>query len=267
MKYLFLIMIGCFMLYHQALTQNPQRAALSKKKEAGDSSRVKTKSNLPLTNSLSVSSGLGLGSSGPLTAAEDSLVKLKLVKLALSNPQLQIADATVRIAQSDISRAKSSWLSSIAATGNINEFVVQGTAGALYYPKYNFGMVLPFDIFSKSKNEKITAKENLIISEEMKKDKSNFIKAQVLMAYENYKEKNEIVFIEKSYIEYEYAADEAAQKAFTDGDITLEKMNQSHQSYLEEKSKLVSKQRDLNVAVIELEQLIGVPMSEALTAK
>jgi len=199
-----------------------------------------------------------------LNAKNDSLIKVKLVVLAMNNPQLKIADASIQIAKSDFSRAKSSWLSSVNASANINEFVVNGSSGALYYPKYNFGLSIPFDIASKTKNLQKTANENLIISTQLKKDKIETITAQVLIAYENYKEERELVSIEKSFIEYKFAADEAAQQSFTEGEITMDEMNKAHQAYLQEREKLVTKQRDLNIAVIMLEQIIGVPLAEAI---
>jgi outer membrane protein TolC len=199
-----------------------------------------------------------------ISANQDSIIKLKLVKLALNNPAMKIADANIKISQSELARAKNAWLGSINIAGNINEFVIQNSPAAVYYPKYNLGLLVPLDLFSKTKSEKEVARENIYIGQELKKDKAEMIKALVLTAYENYKEKKEIVFLERSFIEYDYSAYDAAQKAFTDGDITVDVMNKAHQEYLLEKSKLVTKEKDLNVATIQLEQFIGVPVSEAL---
>jgi outer membrane protein TolC len=199
-----------------------------------------------------------------ISANQDSLIKLKLVKLALNNPSMKIADANIKISESELARAKNAWLGSINIAGNINEFVIQNSPAAVYYPKYNLGLLVPLDLFSKTKSEKVVARENIIIGTELKKDKAEMIKALVLTAYENYKEKKEIVFLERSFIEYDYSAYDAAQKAFSDGDVTVDVMNRAHQEYLLEKSKLVTKEKDLNIAIIQLEQLVGVPVSEAL---
>jgi outer membrane protein TolC len=198
------------------------------------------------------------------TLNQDSLIKARLVKLAETNPTLAIADANVRVANAEIARAKLSWLSALNAGANINEFVIQGSQAASFFPKYNLGFVIPFDIVARQKRDKKIAGENLVISNEIKRDKQQIIKTAVLIAYENYKEKNEIVLIQKSYIEYEFSAYEAAQKSFSDGEISMVDMNKTHQAYLTEKSKLVSEQKELNIAIIQLEQLVGVPLIVAL---
>ncbi len=195
---------------------------------------------------------------------QDSLIKVKLVKLALENPTMQIAEANQRIAQSELTKAKTSWLSSFNAGANVNEFVIQGSAAASFFPKYNLGVSVPFDVLPKLKRDKKVARENIFISNEMRKEREQFVKAQVLIAYENYKEKKEMVFLQKSSIEYDFSAYEAAQSNYTAGDVSMEDMNKTHQLYLNEKAKLISKEKELNIAIIELEQLTGVPLSQAL---
>lgn len=189
-----------------------------------------------------------------ISSYQDSLIKLRLVKLALNKPAMKIADANIKISEAQLSRAKNSWLGSIVLSGNVNEFTVENSPIALYYPIYNFGVTLPLDIFSRVNSEKEYARENIVVNSELKKEKAETLKAQVLIAYENYKEKKEIVFIERSYIEYDYSAYEAAQKSYSDGDIKIDVMNKAYQEYLMGKSKLVSYEKDLNIAIIQLEQ-------------
>lgn len=194
---------------------------------------------------------------------QDSLIKIKLVNLAMNNPNVLIADANIRIAEANQKQARLAWLNSVVVGANINEFVVQNSAAASFFPKYNIGASVPLDIFSRTKREKKVAHENIIISHESKKDRQTLLKSEVLMRYENYKEKREVVILQKSYMEYDYSAYEAAQRAYSDGDMTIDDMNKTHQIYLTEKSKLVTRERDLNIAIIQLEELIGVPLSEA----
>ncbi len=195
---------------------------------------------------------------------QDSAIKVKLVKLAMANPMMEVAAANQRIAEAQLANAKTSFLSSFNAGANVNEFVIQGSAAASFFPKYNVGVSVPFDVFTRLKRDKTVARENIVISNEMQKERSNIVKAQVLIAYETYKEKKEMVFLQKSSIEYDFSAYEAAQANYTAGDVTMEDMNKMHQIYLNERAKLVSKEKELNIATIELEQLIGVPLSQAL---
>ena len=277
MKHLILMLIILLSLSTASISQHiPSKAGTTKEKIAGDKANSNTKPNSTVRKDINLdtsntkkktslaSVALSQRTQDVLNAKNDSLIKVKLVQLAMNNPQLKIADASIQIAKSDISKANNSWLSTVNASANINEFVVNGSPGALYYPKYNFGLSIPFDIASKTKNLKKTANENLIINKELKKHKAEVIKAQVLMAYENYKEQRELVLIEKSFIEYKFAADEGAQQAFTDGEITIDDMNKMHQAYLQEKEKLITRQRDFNVAIIMLEQIVGVPLEQAI---
>lgn len=195
---------------------------------------------------------------------QDSLIRIKLVKLALDNPLLEIADANTRIAEEQLKKARSSWLSSVSVGANINEFVIQNSAAASFFPKYNIGAAVPLDIFSRSKREKAIGKENIKISHELKKDKERSIKAETLIRYEDYLEAQEKVFLQRTYLEYNFSAYEGAQHAFSNGEITLEEMNKVYQTYLLEKSNMTSRERDLKVTVIRLEEMIGQPLEQAM---
>jgi outer membrane protein TolC len=195
----------------------------------------------------------------------DSLIKIKLVKLALKNsPALIMNEATGRIAEADYEKAKKSWLSSVAVGANINEFVVSNSEAASFFPKYNIGASVPLDMFSRMKREKKVAAENMNINAAQRDERIRYIKAEVLMRYENYKEKQEVVNLQRTYMEYDLLAYEAAKAAYAEGDIPLEDMNKAHQIYITEKSKMVSREKELNIAIIQLEELIGVPLSQAL---
>lgn len=195
----------------------------------------------------------------------DSLIKVKLVNLATkSHPLVEIASANARIADADYQKAKKSWMSSVSFGANINEFVVSNPDAANFFPKYNLGAMVPMDLFSRMKREKKVASENINISNLQREDRLRYIKAEVLMRYENYKEKKEIVNLQRSYLEYDLLAYEAAKRDYADGDIPMDQMNKAHQIYITEKSKLTTRERDLNIAIIQLEELIGMPIETAL---
>lgn len=198
------------------------------------------------------------------TLDQDSLIREKLVELAQKNTGLVEADASVRIAEANLALAKSAWLSSVTAGANINEFVVNSSPLANFFPKYNLGIAVPFDIVARSKREKKVARENLLISQQNKQEKIQLLKAEVLIRYETYKERKEQVLIQKNSLEYDYSGYLAAQKAYADGDVKLEEMDKAYQNYLGEKQKLVSKELDLKIATIQLEQLIGIPLAAAI---
>lgn len=194
----------------------------------------------------------------------DSLVKLKLVKLASDNPAIRIIESNIQISYADLDKTKLSWLSNISVGANINEFVVNNSAAASFFPKYNLGLILPLDFFKKTKRDKIAATENLNISKEIKKDKMRTIKTEVLLRYEAYKEIKELVFLQKSFLEYDFSNYETARSAYSEGNGSIFDMNKSHQNYLLGKSKLVSLEKELNVSIIRLEEMINIPLETAL---
>jgi len=90
------------------------------------------------------------------------------------------------------------------------------------------------------------------------------IEARVLVQYEIYKERKEQVELQKIAMEDDLAAYERAQKDFKEDGITLEELNKIYKASISEKSFLAAKERDLNVAIIQMEELIGVPLQTAL---
>jgi len=200
----------------------------------------------------------------------DSLIKAKLVGLAANNPDLKIADANVKIAQYNYDVAKNSWLGSLNVSSNVNEFVVNGTyingvAASTYYPKYNVGLSVPLDIFSKTKGAKRVGSENIVIAKAMKDDRLRLIKQEVLTRYENYKLQKEVNRLQKILTEEDNDFYVAAQKSYADGTIQLIDMNKTYQTYIIAQSRMASCQHDLNIAVIQLEEMIGMPLDQALS--
>jgi outer membrane protein TolC len=195
---------------------------------------------------------------------QDSLIKIKLVQLASNNPVIIAADANIRIAGFELDKARNSWLSSVSAGANINEFVINNSPAANFFPKYNLGLTIPLNIISKTKSEKNIASQNIIINTENKKERLRMMKTMVLSLYEEYKEKKELVRLQKIAMDDDYQAYLAAQKNYADGNIELEDMNRIYKSYIGEQGKLITKDKELNIAIIQLEELINMPLEMAL---
>lgn len=195
--------------------------------------------------------------------AED-VIKKKLVSIALKNPIFQIDDANIAIAEANRRKAGTALLGTVGLGGNINEFVINNSPTANFYPKYNFGLNLPFDIFSKIKNEKKVTEQTILIAEGTKKQHEQEITAETLTRYENYKEKADLVTLQNISLANNLSDYQLAQKNFEDGTITIEALNRIYQNYMGERSKLVTAKKDLNVAVIELEEMLGMPLAKAV---
>ncbi len=194
----------------------------------------------------------------------DQEIKNRLVRLALKNPVFTADDAAIEIAVLNRKKASSSWLSSISLAGNINEFVVNSTPAANFYPKYNLGVLIPLDIYPRNKNERKVGDQNIIIANAAKDQRMNEIKAETLIRYENYKEQKELVNLERVSVDNNYSDYLAAQNNYADGTITVDVLNKIYQGYVSEQFKLVTLKKQLNVAIIQLEEIIGVQLSKAL---
>lgn len=195
---------------------------------------------------------------------DDEVIKGRLVKLALKNAQLTAADANVEIAEIARKKAGSSILSSVNLGGNVNEFVINNSPAANFFPKYNAGVSIPLDLFAKTKAEKRTANQTIIVNKAQRDLVEANLKSRVLIQYEVYKERKEQVRLQKIAMEDDLAAYERAQKDFQEDAITLEELNKIYKTSITEKSFLAAKERDLQIAVLQLEEIIGVPLSSVI---
>lgn len=201
----------------------------------------------------------------PAAAITEDALKEKLVKLALkNNAQVTAADANIRIAEISRKKANSSMLSSVNLGANANEFVINNSPAANFFPKYNIGVSIPLDLFAKNKAEKQTANQMITINTAQKELIEKSIRAKVLILYETYKEKKEIVELQKMAMEDDMTAYQNAQQDYADNIITLADLNKLYKSSVNEKSILATKQKEFNISVIELEEAIGVPLAKAL---
>jgi hypothetical protein len=200
----------------------------------------------------------------PIEKYSEDQIKSKLITLALQSAQLAAADANISIAEIERRKANSSLLSAVNFGGNVNEFVINNSPAASFFPKYNFGLSISLDAFAKNKAEKKTADQMIIFNKSQKEQLENNIRAKVLIQYELYKEKKELVQLQKIAMEEDVAAYEKAQNDFQNDEITMEELNKLYKATITEKALLFTKEKDLNIAIIQIEELIGMSLEKAL---
>ncbi len=252
-KKLFLLLLHsllCFSLFAQRIAQVPD--SIRKKYKV---MQLEEREAAGTINAAKANTGVIDFSKYP----NDSLLRLKLVELALkNNAEIKVSDANIEMSEAQLKYAKSSWLNSISAGANVNEFVISNSPAASFFPKYNLGLALPLDIFSRLKKDKAVSRANIEANTQVKMSKIYMVREEVQIRLENYREMKEILMLQQESLEYDLTANEAAKKAYSDGEIKLEDMNKAYQVYLAEKAKLVSKRRNLNAAKISLEEYIGL---------
>ncbi len=195
---------------------------------------------------------------------EDAAIKSHLVKLAQKNPTFMADDAAIEIAELNRKKANSSWLNSVVIGGNLNEFSINNSPAGNFYPKYNFGVQIPLDIYARNKNERKVGDQNIIIANAAKADRMNRVKAETLIRYENFKEQRELANLQKISVDNNYSDYLAGQSNFADNTITVDVLNKIYQGYVLEQFKLVELKKELNVAIIQLEEMIGMPLVKAI---
>lgn len=195
-------------------------------------------------------------------------IREKLVQLALQNPNYEIADRNVAVANYQLKKAKGSWLGIVGAQGNLNEFSINPppgiNTGLTYYPRYNVGVSVPFDIFSTKRNDIKVARQNVGIAQAQKNQRFREIKAEVLSKYEDY-----LLFKQKLEFQSQIAQDAEsvylqAEKDFSDGIIKQQEYNNTFKMRAMEKTNLAEIVHSFNLSKIDLEKLIGVPIESVL---
>ena len=195
-------------------------------------------------------------------------VREKLVQLALQNPTFEVADRQVNKSLYELKKAKGSWLNPLMATGNINEFSInQDPNVPNFYPRYNFSVTIPLDLFSEKKNNVKIARENLLIAEAEKNQRYRLIRAEVLTAYEDYLMYKELLDIQARITQDQATTLATREKDYQDGLINSEEYNKYYSAWSAERSKLVEARRNLNNSKIALESMIGIPLEQALATK
>jgi outer membrane protein TolC len=207
---------------------------------------------------------------GPLYRTDSSSridIREKLVQLAMQNPVYEMADHAALAATYQIKIAKSAYLGLLSAQGNINEFTISkptynGTQIPYYYPKYNFALNIPFDIFTRTTNNVKIAQENYYMAAAAKNQKFREIKADVLTKYENYLLARQLVELQGKITQSEYATLKRSESDFSENLIKLDEVERVQKSYINEQVKSLTLQKDLNLAKIEIEKVIGVPIED-----
>ena len=201
-------------------------------------------------------------------------IRERLVQLALQNPNYEIADRKVNVAEYELSRSKGAWLSALSASGNLNELSIKGnttnadgTKSNLFFPRYNFGINLPLDFFTTRSNEVKAAREKVFIAEAEKNEKYRTIRRDVLSKYEDYLMHKEKLELQTRITQGEYTEFKLAEKDFADGLITADAFKKTETTYYGEQMKKTEMQRNFNVAKYELELLIGVSIDDVLPKK
>ncbi|MGB3851663.1 MAG: TolC family protein [Tunicatimonas sp.] len=197
------------------------------------------------------------------------------MQLAWQNsPENKILLRDADIARIQVSKAKTDWLNSIRVAGNLNEYSTRrliddlgGTAGDEqlvnnFFPIYNFGITLPLGIFfDNPKNTKIATHELEKAQEDINAKKLD-LRAAVLAQYQEFLMNRELLEIQNSMTENQYASYQLAEQQFEDNTIPLEEYEEALVAYNTQRMNTIRAQKEFLTSKILLEQFIGMELRD-----
>ena len=191
-------------------------------------------------------------------------VREKLVDLAFQHPEVAINEAQMVIANNNLKRAKASWTNILFAQFNLNEFTINGSPSAAFWPKYNFGINMPLDIFSRTSADIKNARENIDVATAMREDTYRKLKAEVLQRFEDYLFHRELYEMSSVVVDEAYTAFLSMQEKYKIGDVNDIDYSITFRQFNDAKMRQREKQRDMNVSKLDVERLIGVKLEDVL---
>jgi outer membrane protein TolC len=193
-----------------------------------------------------------------IPSPSDTLVEARLVQFALAGPQFLAADHKVNIAQSDLARAKRSWLNLLAVSASLNDQSFQTPApGAYQYPKYFVGLTIPIGLFFSLGPQIQGARESVEVSKNLREETARSLKAEVLSKYRQYKNYSDLISLENTIVIDQQTAFSQTEKKFKDGTATIEQYNLANKLYSDELTKKLNLQLSQDLIKLDIERLIG----------
>ena len=194
----------------------------------------------------------------------------KLVQLAWqNNPANQELIEKKKAAKYEVDLAKWSWLRTITASGNLNEYTInpekaqeQNPAFTPFFPRYNFGLSLSLGTIFLTPIETRVAKSNYHVADELINQQKLALRAEVLTRYQDYLMNQKLFDIQNEVTEDEYSEFLLMEQDFKVGEVTLDNYKESLNRYNAELIKRITLERDLKVAKIALEEMIGVKLED-----
>lgn len=204
----------------------------------------------------------------PKTATEIDFAE-KLVQLAWQNsPETEILNRQVNISNYKVKQAKRDWLSHVLVSGNLNEFNIKDFAGgttnpvASYYPRYNVGVAFSLgNLFNDNLKTRISREEMQIAIQNINKEKLA-VRAEVLSKYQVYTSNRELLRIKNQIMTDSYSDFKLKEQSFSRGEISLMDYNIALDRYNQQLINKVQAEKDLELARIDVERLIGMKLSD-----
>jgi outer membrane protein TolC len=192
----------------------------------------------------------------------------KLVRLAWqNNPSVGALSSEMNRSQFEVKYSQWNWLENIRITGNLNEFNIDPSSSPFdqsqFFPRYNISATVSLgDIFANPIKTK-ALKESVKISNEVINQKKLEIRAEVLKRYHTFLNLKEIYDLRTQMAEDALSDFKLKEQNFAKGEAVLNEYTQSLDRYNLQKINKIQAEKDMIIAKIELEELIGIKLEDA----
>jgi outer membrane protein TolC len=194
----------------------------------------------------------------PPQTPTDSMIRARLVNLALQNPQNLATGHQVRVAEYQLDYTKRTWLNLLSVSINYNDQTFEKVIPGQYqYPKYFFGLTIPIGLFFTLGPQIKGARETVEIAKDNQQDQALATRADVLSKYAQYKNYGDLILLENTIVVDQQTAFSQVEKKFKDGTATIEQYNQANKSYSDEQVKKLNLQLSQDLLKLAIERIIG----------
>lgn len=202
--------------------------------------------------------------------ASDSIAN-KLADLAtMKNPTLTVYEKRVEADLYEWKKNKFSIFNNIGASFNLNEGNLRSSKDSalanLFYPRYNLNLTLPLSTFFAKPKETKRARANYEGSIAMKEVETQNLKTDVKRAYQIYITNNHLLRLQETVLQDEIVLYNTIQEKFEKNQVSLDLFTNSTKRYNDEIVKKINLTKEVYLARIHLESLLGMSLEEAMRA-
>jgi outer membrane protein TolC len=207
--------------------------------------------------------------SNPGFSLQDPVAE-KLAELGTKNFIIQSAGKSVEMSQEDVKKAKSLWLNHISPNFNLNEFTIARTLGInsqlnSFWPRYNINLSLPLGMFAGNKS---AVNKSKIAVEQAKLNQETIIlniKRNVRVYYQDYISNKYLLALQESLLQDEKILLDRVNTMFENNQVDLEVFTAATKKYNDLLAKKINLLKDINYAVYNLEEILGMPLDIAIS--
>lgn len=186
----------------------------------------------------------------------------KLILLSLeNNPQVKVYEGRVELAKENHSQAKTSWFNNLNLSYQyVPNYNSNSDNGSL--PKFGLGVSVNLGNILSTPSRISQTEDEIKIAEADYKINQQYLKAETIRRYSNYKRSIELLKIRDQAVNDSESSMMLVKHRFESGETTLEEYNRALRTFTDNKERRAESEGDLIFHRASLEEIIGVSLGE-----